>query len=112
MGRDNLARLLDCSSRPRHRCVTGTTATRRPVDDRVTLPKCIIAKAHVNGETMESLVIQISMWHDDDTIRARVWSDVEGRSTVRAAATRDEVLALVDTEIQRWTSRFTDEAPR
>jgi len=61
---------------------------------------------------MESLVIQISMWHDDEAIRARVWSDVEGRSTVRAAATRDEVLALVDAEIQRWTSQFTGDSPR
>lgn len=58
---------------------------------------------HVNGEAMESLVIRITMWHEDDGLRARLWSDADGRSTAHVASTHEAVLAFVDAEISRWT---------
>ncbi len=57
-------------------------------------------------DTVDSLVIQISLWIDDGGMRARVTSDATGASTVHAAASADEILGIVDFEIRRWTRHF------
>jgi hypothetical protein len=57
------------------------------------------------GGAMDSLVIQITMWRDDGTIRARLRSDADGVSDVRFAGSEHEVLALVEQAIEGWTRR-------
>lgn len=51
---------------------------------------------------MDSLVIRITMWRDDGTVRARVWSDADGHSALFVAASEQEVLALVQQSIETW----------
>lgn len=54
------------------------------------------------GGTTDSLVIQITMWREDETFRARLWSGVDDGTSVTAARSEDEVIALVRDAIQRW----------
>ncbi len=56
---------------------------------------------------MDSLVIHISLWRDDDGVRARVLSDVDGRSNLRVVASVDELLTLVADEVGRWEHGVT-----
>jgi hypothetical protein len=56
---------------------------------------------------MDSLVIHISMWRDDNGVRARLSSDADGRSTLHVAASVDELLRLVTEEVGRWEHGVT-----
>ena len=78
---------------------------RRLMDALVTASVRTMVTVDPIGGAMDSLVIQVTVWRDDATIRARVWSDVAGDSEVRVAGSEDEVLTLVRRMIRMWVSR-------
>jgi hypothetical protein len=57
------------------------------------------------GNSMNSLVIQIIMWDDGGSVRARLWSDAEGRSEQFVAASEQELVALVQQAVDAWKRR-------
>ena len=59
---------------------------------------------------MDSLVIQIAMWCDDDGLRARLSSDAAGESAVHVAASVDELLLTLNSEVRRWARRLDSAA--
>jgi hypothetical protein len=56
---------------------------------------------------MTSLVIHISLWREDDGVRARVLTDADGRSNLRVVASVGELLTLVADEVERWEHGVT-----
>jgi len=101
--------LLHHSSRSRHRRVTDDTSTKRASNDRVTPVVGTMDWDQPRGGAMETLVIQISMWRDEGTIRARLRSDADGSNVVVAATTIGDMLAHVDAEIVRWAGLLADD---
>lgn len=51
-----------------------------------------------------SLVIQITVWREGETIRARLWTDATGDSEVSIAGSEEELLAFVRRAIVSWSN--------
>lgn len=60
---------------------------------------------------MDSLVIQISVWRDGGALRARLWSDADGRTVAYAASSERELVELVNEEVARWARLGDDDGP-
>ena len=94
-------------SRQRHHCVTAATRTRRNKNDLFTADvHSYPSEMWGLDDQMDSLVIQIAMWCDDDGVRARLSGDAQGESTVHVATSVDELLLTLNSEVRRWARRI------